>query len=199
MIGNDIIDLTLASKQSNWRRPRFLEKLFTTAEQAFIDSAEDQDMAVWLLWSGKESAYKIMARLLKRRFFTPKKFKHQEFSSDLSSSRLVFEEIQFQLKSSIKDACIHTTAVLIDLPDSSEFSQNSYPIRQDYPNTQSHDTREQLIEDYSLLKHLNKGDLTIKKDKLGIPNLFYKNQQLSATISLSHHGRFGGYAILNHT
>ena len=33
MIGNDIVDLNLAERQSNWQRPGFLEKQFTIQEQ----------------------------------------------------------------------------------------------------------------------------------------------------------------------
>ena len=73
MIGNDIVDLQLARKESNWQRPRFLQKIFTEEEQHFIHTSSDKDVAVWLLWTGKESVYKIIARLEKRRFFAPKK------------------------------------------------------------------------------------------------------------------------------
>ncbi len=76
MIGNDIVDLQFARKESNWQRPRFLEKIFTEEERHFIHTANDKEVAVWLLWSGKESVYKIIARLEKRRFFAPKKIKH---------------------------------------------------------------------------------------------------------------------------
>ena len=33
MIGNDIVDLKQAAKDSNWQRPRFLDKVFTKHEQ----------------------------------------------------------------------------------------------------------------------------------------------------------------------
>ena len=39
MIGNDIIDLSLAETESNWQRKGFLEKQFTAKEQAIIDTA----------------------------------------------------------------------------------------------------------------------------------------------------------------
>ena len=36
MIGNDIIDLSLAAIQSNWQRAGFLEKQFTKKEREYI-------------------------------------------------------------------------------------------------------------------------------------------------------------------
>jgi phosphopantetheinyl transferase (holo-ACP synthase) len=33
VIGNDIVDLALARKESNWKRPGYLNKIFTTKEQ----------------------------------------------------------------------------------------------------------------------------------------------------------------------
>ena len=59
MIGNDIIDLDLTKIQSNWQRPKFLEKIFTLKERNFIQKAEDPELEVWKLWSRKEAAYKI--------------------------------------------------------------------------------------------------------------------------------------------
>lgn len=62
MIGNDIVDLALAKKESNWKRRGFLEKIFTSAEQLLILNAENPEIMVWNLWSRKEAAYKIYNR-----------------------------------------------------------------------------------------------------------------------------------------
>jgi lactate dehydrogenase-like 2-hydroxyacid dehydrogenase len=35
-IGNDIVDLALARKESNWKRPGYLNKIFTTNNFSFI-------------------------------------------------------------------------------------------------------------------------------------------------------------------
>jgi phosphopantetheinyl transferase (holo-ACP synthase) len=60
VIGNDIVDLALARKESNWKRPGYLNKIFTTKEQLLISSAENPNTMVWNLWSRKEAAYKII-------------------------------------------------------------------------------------------------------------------------------------------
>ena len=43
MIGNDIVDLALAQKESNWKRKGFLNKIFTEKEQLLILNAKNND------------------------------------------------------------------------------------------------------------------------------------------------------------
>jgi phosphopantetheinyl transferase (holo-ACP synthase) len=62
MIGNDIVDLALAKKESNWKRDRFLDKIFTKNEQQMILNDANPEIMVWNLWSRKEAAYKIYNR-----------------------------------------------------------------------------------------------------------------------------------------
>lgn len=73
MIGNDLVDLKLAAKQSNWQRKGFLDKLFTPIEQGYILNSDNPFETVWLLWSMKESAYKVYLQMHNDRFFAPKK------------------------------------------------------------------------------------------------------------------------------
>ena len=74
MIGNDIIDLKLAKKESNYLRAGFLEKQFSSNEQAIIKSTSNTFLLVWRLWSMKEAAYKVYTQQNETRFFAPKKF-----------------------------------------------------------------------------------------------------------------------------
>ena len=74
MIGNDIVDLAKAKKESNWQRKCFLDKLFTENEQELILTSNNPEQMVWNLWSRKEAAYKIYNRQSGKRFFNPKRF-----------------------------------------------------------------------------------------------------------------------------
>lgn len=71
MIGNDIIDLVLARKESHWKRKKFLHKLFTQEEQLLIANARNPEIMVWNLWSRKEAAYKIYNRETGIRAYIP--------------------------------------------------------------------------------------------------------------------------------
>jgi phosphopantetheinyl transferase (holo-ACP synthase) len=71
VIGNDIVDLALAKKESNWKRKGFLNKIFTKKEQLMISKAINQEVMVWNLWSRKEAAYKIFNRQTQIRAYIP--------------------------------------------------------------------------------------------------------------------------------
>ncbi|MFC4209618.1 4'-phosphopantetheinyl transferase superfamily protein [Pedobacter lithocola] len=72
MLGNDIVDLTLAKVQSNWKRKGYLDKIFTDDEQNNILKSNNPDLMVWIFWSMKEAAYKIHNRKTGIRNFAPK-------------------------------------------------------------------------------------------------------------------------------
>ncbi len=74
MIGNDIIDLEKAKRESDWQRRGFLDKLFTSGEQQLIWSSGNAELMIWNLWSRKEAAYKIYNRQSGERFFSPRRF-----------------------------------------------------------------------------------------------------------------------------
>lgn len=71
MIGNDIVDLALAQKESNWRRKGFIDKIFTDEEKKLIYKSPDPELMVWNLWSRKEAAYKIYNRYSKVSAYIP--------------------------------------------------------------------------------------------------------------------------------
>jgi phosphopantetheinyl transferase (holo-ACP synthase) len=108
MIGNDVIDLQLASRQSNWQRKGFLDKLFTNKEQRLISASENPGISVWNLWSRKEAAYKIFNRDTGSRLFNPVRF---ECGDLLDESEVRFGYSTFFTRSQISAESIHTVAV----------------------------------------------------------------------------------------
>ena len=71
MIGNDIVDLALAQKESNWKRKGFIDKIFTEKEKKLLRESLNPEIMVWNLWSRKEAAYKIYNRNTKVRAYIP--------------------------------------------------------------------------------------------------------------------------------
>lgn len=67
------MDLALAKKESNWKRKRFLDKIFTQKEQLLIKNAINPEVMIWNLWSRKEAVYKIYNRETKIREYIPLK------------------------------------------------------------------------------------------------------------------------------
>lgn len=71
MIGNDLVDLQAAARESSWKRKGYLQKLYTAEEQAALHASENPDAYIWIMWSMKESAYKIHSAKTGERKFAP--------------------------------------------------------------------------------------------------------------------------------
>ena len=114
MIGNDIIDLSIATTQSNWRRKGYLEKIFHESERLMILESEDPDLMVWILFSMKEAAYKIYSRANKIRAYIPGKFICSEicFNETIITGLVHCEENIYHTNSKISGSRLHTIAVV---------------------------------------------------------------------------------------
>lgn len=111
MIGNDVVDLILARKESNWKRKGFLNKLFTTSEQQLISNATNQEAMVWMLWSIKESVYKAYQRINYNEGFYPTKIEIISFNSKKESVTKLFDTL-FYGETHINNEIIKTVVVL---------------------------------------------------------------------------------------
>ncbi len=85
MIGNDVVDLSLAKQESNWQRPGFLQKIFTPAEQHLIFLSKNQHRLVWDLWARKEAVYKIIIQQFEAAFrgYYPTKIEVADYANGL--------------------------------------------------------------------------------------------------------------------
>ncbi|MCL6461255.1 MAG: 4'-phosphopantetheinyl transferase superfamily protein [Flavobacterium micromati] len=110
MIGNDIVDLALAKKESNWQRKGFLEKMFTQKEQLLIKNAKNSEEMVWNLWTRKEAAYKIYNRETGFRGFNPVKLVC--FYEDQSKGTVSCEGFLYYTQTFVSKEFIYTIAVL---------------------------------------------------------------------------------------
>lgn len=112
MIGNDIIDLALAARQSNWQRPGFLAKIFTDFEQQLITGAQKPELMVWMLWSRKEAAYKIFNRQTQLRLYNPLDFECSAmvFSQGFYYGTVVCKNTVYHTKTEVTSAFVHTIA-----------------------------------------------------------------------------------------
>lgn len=132
MIGNDVVDLVLAQKESNWKRKGFLNKLFTSFEQDLIQKASNQDEIVWMLWSIKESVYKACQRINYNEGFYPIKIEILEINVQNESIIQLFGTF-FYGKTTIDKDFIKTIAVL----DKSDFNRIQYLKTSDYSKNEN--------------------------------------------------------------
>ena len=182
MIGNDIIDLSLAKSESNWQRRGFLKKQFTENEQQLILAASNPFVLVWKLWSMKEAAYKVYVQENELRFFAPKKFdcllisendglvnfKSQTFYTSSS----VTQDYIFTLGSARKTTKAYTELVRPELIDMRIKSK---------------------LEDVTTF---SASEIEQKKTANRAPVYYYKNILLTKSCSISHHGKYGVFSLL---
>lgn len=180
MIGNDIVDLQLAKKQSNWQRPGFLDKQYSKKEQQEILNSESPFLKVWVFWSMKEAAYKCYLKEHKKRFFAPKKFQCTSISSDQGFVNIA--DKKYFIKIDITKQYIHSVAT-----ERKHLSFKSKSFFLEGKN-ESKEVKFNLLDQFS-------DTVKVYKDAIGIPFLKENNRKLPFSISTSHHGKFGSFAI----
>ncbi|TKC03465.1 4'-phosphopantetheinyl transferase family protein [Pedobacter cryotolerans] len=173
MIGNDIVDLAKAAKDSNWKRKGYLKKVFTLGEQELIFSSKDLNVIVWQFWSMKEAAYKAIGRN------TNLLFNPLLFNCALNGEVDYMEE-RFYSKTVMDSTNLHTVAA-----NSQQYLDKICTHL--LPNT----------TDYLSAFNLKHCDLELKKDKNGLPLLLTKQDGLKHLASVSHHGHYLAVAYLN--
>ena len=192
MIGNDIVDLNMASVESNWQRKGFLNKIFTDEEQRVILNSQNSFELVWLFWSMKESAYKIYMRKYKNRFFAPKKF-NCKLVSEINGI-VVIEQESYQTRSTIDTNYIFTQATM---PNDAKLDSSHFKVENKSHINESNMVYKQLKEIVSKKLNMPITELRLKKDKIGIPKLYHNHSPLEISFSLTHHGKYGAYSLLN--
>ena len=190
MIGNDIVDLKQASLSSNWKRPRWLQKVCTEEEQELISQSETPDATVWRLWSMKESAYKCYVQQFGKLSFNAKNL-NCEFLS-YTKGIVTILGTQFFTTSSINRQYIHTTA---SLHNNLQVYSKICVLKGTDPSQISLALKEAALKTISTISHLPVGYLQIEKTELQVPKVLDDEGDLYLHLSLSHHGNYGAFAI----
>jgi phosphopantetheinyl transferase (holo-ACP synthase) len=109
MIGNDIVDLDLARKESDWKRKGYLDKIFSSGEQILIHNNSNPELMVWNLWSRKEAAYKIYNRQTGNRGFFPLRIICNW--ENANSGTVTIDSFVFYTQTEIKEDFVYSIAV----------------------------------------------------------------------------------------
>lgn len=186
MVGNDIVDIAQTKITTNWQRPRFLEKLFSLQEQAYIHNSSNPFVMVWQLWSIKEAAYKLYTQEYPSRFYSPK-----QFECELKNQQWLVRYNYY--------ICYVNTRVtpnyILSEARSEPFKMTSKIVRFESEDVkiQGQQLRSRVLNFISETKSIDQSQLNITKTKFGIPQVYYKSTKIN--ISITHHGTYGAYAI----
>lgn len=156
MIGNDIIDLALARKESNWKRSGFLDKIFTKREQLLILKAQDSEQMVWNLWSRKEAAYKIYNRQTGIRAYIPLKLECYDLKI---INRILYGKVFcniaiYYTRTELTEEYIHTIAVTrIDDLDKIQSLENNSIIQKTNGIPNWNDNENEVLKPMSISHH----------------------------------------------
>jgi phosphopantetheinyl transferase (holo-ACP synthase) len=197
MIGNDVIDFNQALKESSWKRKNFLQKLFMPDEEKFILNSGNIPAMVWLLWSMKESSYKIYFREKKKYSFAPLKFNCTLLSvqNNIFSGECMVENYKFLTYSELSDELISTIAVTKEALLNNFFMYNCFRFKTKIYKDQQEEIYKHILHDITIhIKTLD--ELKVIKNEFGIPSFLYKGLIRKDLISISHHGQFAAYFLL---
>ena len=188
-LGNDIVDIVEGQKH----RPQFYERLkslhYTSSEFSLFEGLKEP-FAIWLLWTIKEAAYKMVTQTTWKKRFSGKYFEVLNilFSDSQASGTIHFKTNKYPFLSRWTDRYIYTSCSpkyhdgikehIIGLA-SSAYIKQSVELKK-------------LAED-SFFKQ-TKINVKIKKDHHGIPH-FHTIKELPNALTLTHHGLYGAFAF----
>lgn len=185
MVGNDIVDIAEAEKASNWQRPRFLGKLFSYSEQQLIQNDDNPTLMVWRLWSMKEAAYKLFTQAHPSRFYNPKSFQCEVKGH---TGEVRYHSFQCYVQTKITTEYIISEARL----QPGVFSSKVVVFESKNQKEQSRLLKQELLN-HIRISTKKISELQLVYNEFGIP-VVKINTELK-NISLTHHGRFGGFAL----
>jgi len=186
MIGNDIIDIAYTYKSTNWKRDGWLEKVCTPDEIELVYSSYDPFLTVWRMWTMKESAYKVSIKEGLSHSLNPASFETKFIDS--FSGKVLYGSTSLQtLTNIIETAYISTVAAR-------QINKIQYEVI-DIGREPRKDVRKALITHISQTHSICENAISIFSHEKRIPTILVNNTTLDISISMSHHGQYGAFAI----
>jgi len=111
ILGNDIVDFCKCGINNKSQHQRFMERVFNEHERKTITSSENPDVALWLFWSAKETAFKVISKISEAPVFSHKKFETallQQHGSKYDLS-VTYNETNVCVEASATEEYVHAT------------------------------------------------------------------------------------------
>ncbi len=177
MIGNDIVDLQLAYRQTNWQRKGWLEKIFTYNEQSRILETADPDLMIWQFWSRKETAYKAH----QRRFSLLPKLNPKDFEC-LINGNVQIEDYQYKVETKSNKKYIYSYTAINEAKLFSKVFGKQTNLKLEL---------QKILSQKIKTSH----EISIAKELNGVPIVFINNIKQNINVSFTHHGAYSAYIV----
>ena len=218
-VGNDIVDLAADGTAGKSGDRRFIEKVLTEAEQQVLAAARmvpDQaapDRLLWSFWAARETAYKAISQIHDSVSAAPRRYavSIETDPESLQAGATAAGHVQTPagrvwIRLFHHADCLHCIGTTAPAPCLEGLTYDLAPVsqmnRQDVslPPDPSLFVRWMAIEKIASLLSLPPHTLRITRCKNARgpnpPRVHINEQPIPLPLSLSHHGRFAGYAVL---
>ncbi|MBK7859723.1 MAG: 4'-phosphopantetheinyl transferase superfamily protein [Archangiaceae bacterium] len=183
-VGDDVVDLDEPAIAASHLSARFVARVCAEPELEALAAAADRKRRLWSLFAAKEAAYKAVAR-----GEPAPPFAHRRFvvSGDLESVR--YGEQSLSLRVSIDGACVHAVVWSGALQPIAEAGR-VHPL--ETPGAAARRLLESCLggDGLEVVRPARPGSW----DGFGPPVVLRAGRPLDITVSLSHDGRFAGFA-----
>jgi phosphopantetheinyl transferase (holo-ACP synthase) len=200
-VGNDVVDLRQPANAGKSGNLRVLKKILTGNEIEYVTNADKTDVALWSLWACKETAYKVIKKIIPAAAFLPRQWMviFKKSTSTHSEGEVIIpgkEKVFVRLD--VNSRYVHCVGSdNISVLDKSIWSIDVLPEKE--KNNPSFYSRyrlgQHLAKHFSLNVHHVKIKRTREKGELQPPRVYVDNGEADIDISLSHDGRFVAYAF----
>lgn len=184
-VGDDVVDLDDPAIATSHLSERFVARVCAAAERQALLRAGDPKVRLWSLFAAKEAAYKAIARGPA----PPPPFAHRRFvvADDLEAVR--YGDLTLSLGVTVSGSCVHAVA----------WSGGARPVAATgvvRPHEAPGAAARRLLASclgggVEVLRPVRPGSW----DGFGPPTVQRDGAPLDVTVSLSHDGRFAGFAV----
>ncbi len=223
LVGNDIVDLGSSAARGKADDPRFLQRVLTPEEQEVMDTLAGpgaRDLFLWSAWAAKEAAYKAAAKACPGILSSPRKYNvslesfYPAYQARPGAGRqspaggaVLTPCGRVQVKIFCSRDCLHCVG-LFDSPGFPEdlcwgdrdITGGILQCGRSAAERQSLFVRSMAAERISSRLGIPEAGIRIsrpvRRGRPGPPAVYANGRRLDCDISLSHHGRFAGYAFL---
>lgn len=212
VVGNDVVDLDHPAVRGMVTHRRFAQRVLAPTERLAVERAGDAHLALWTRWAAKEAAYKVVSKLRGE----PPVFVHRAFVT--GDDAVEYEGTHIPIRVRRSGALLHVTAVVGDVSPVVEEA----PLAA--PGTSGEEPLDTLLERFTPREadavHSRESAavrlgaraalaaaLGVEERRLEIvcgpgttgrrpPSVLLDGAPAPADVSLSHHGRWIGWAFL---